>query len=304
MTRLLAILLLLHALCFAKSTNAFEAKIHRHKSASNRILVDKLGSLTFDDANRKLIFGDGAHDDFEVAYDTVAKVVFDVNTHMRGGVVSQVVSSFGIPGVVAGGAIAGTRIHNYWFYLEYSNGKKTEQILLEVPKQLSKQVIDKSTSVFGSKVLITDFHETAEPIDPAKLADIKSKDTVRIEKQNHPLPESRTDKAIVVVVCPPLAARYAGRGNQFKLHANDHVVAVNKPGTYSFAYLEPGKYRLVTQSENADGFEMQLEAGQTYYFVQNTLQGAFKYGTLLSRNSQELVMYLVDGSYFSDWKRK
>lgn len=56
----------------------------------------------------------------------------------------------------------------------------------------------------------------------------------------------KPDKATVVVVCPPLAARNAGFGNQFKLHANDEVVAVNKTGTYSFAYLDPGKYRLIS----------------------------------------------------------
>ena len=41
------------------------------------------------------------------------------------------------------------------------------------------------------------------------------------------MPEMKPDKATVVVVCPPLAARNAGFGNQFKLHANDEVVAVN-----------------------------------------------------------------------------
>ena len=46
----------------------------------------------------------------------------------------------------------------------------------------------------------------------------------------------------MVVICPPLAARSAGKGNQFKLHANDQIVAENRQGTYSFAYLDPGKY--------------------------------------------------------------
>jgi len=101
-----------------------------------------------------------------------------------------------------------------------------------------------------------------------------------------------------------LAARYAGRGNQFKLHANDRVVAVNKPGTYSFAYVDPGTYRLASQAQNANGFEEQLEAGKTYYFLQNTGQGAFKYSTMLSRNSAEVVTYLMSGSYFSVWNRK
>jgi hypothetical protein len=107
-----------------------------------------------------------------------------------------------------------------------------------------------------------------------------------------------------MVVCPALAARYAGRGNQFRLHANEKVIAVNKQGTYSFAFLDPGKYRLVSQSENAYGFDAELKAGKSYYFLQNTFDGIFKSETSLSRNSPELVMYLLDGSYYADWKPK
>ena len=115
----------------------------------------------------------------------------------------------------------------------------------------------------------------------------------------------KADKAAVVVVCPPLAARYAGRGIQFKLHANDQVVAVNRMGTYRFAYLDPGKYRLVSQAENANGFDRELEAGHRYYFLQNPFQQTISPNqTALSRNSPELVTYLIDGSYFSDWKPK
>jgi len=110
-------------------------------------------------------------------------------------------------------------------------------------------------------VTVAEFHEQGAEIDPDKLPDLNSKHAVKIKRQNHPLPESKPDKATIVVVCPPLAARYAGRGNQFKLHANDRVIAVNKAGTYNFAYLDPGKYRLVSQSENANGFEIQLEGG-------------------------------------------
>ena len=122
---------------------------------------------------------------------------------------------------------------------------------------------------------------------------------------DNPLPELKTDKATIVVVCPPLAARYSGKGRQYKLHANDHVIAVNRPGTYSFAYLDPGKYRLASQAENANGFEIELQAGQVCYFLQNTFQADLDGGqTVLSRNTPELVLYEVGGSYFADWKRK
>jgi hypothetical protein len=154
-------------------------------------------------------------------------------------------------------------------------------------------------------VMVTDFPEKGVEIKIEDLKALKSKQEVTVDKTYHPLPELRTDQATVVVVCPPLAARYTGKGIQFKLHANDQVIAVNRMGTYSLAYLDPGKYRLVSQAENANGFDMELEAGHQYYFLQNTFQQTISPNqTALSRNSRELVMYLLDGSYFSDWKPK
>ena len=49
---------------------------------------------------------------------------------------------------------------------------------------------------------------------------------------------------------------------------------------------------------------MELEAGHEYFFLQSTSQGVFKAETGLTRNSPELVMYLLDGSYYSDWTEK
>ena len=146
--------------------------------------------------------------------------------------------------------------------------------------------------------------ENGGQIDPTKLSAAKSKDVLKVDKRDHPVPELRADKALIVVVCPALAARDAGRGNQFRLHANEHVIAVNKQGTYSFAFLDPGRYRLVSQSENAYGFDIEFEAGKSYYFLQNTFDGILKNETSLSRNSPELVMYLLDGSYYAAWKPK
>lgn len=93
-------------------------------------------------------------------------------------------------------------------------------------------------------------------------------------------------------------------GDIFKLHANDRVIAVNTTGTYAFAYLDPGRYRLVSQSENANGFVMDLEAGRDYYFLQNTFISGWGPKTSLSRNSKELVMYELDGTYYSNAVRK
>src|SRR5436305_3560762 len=181
---LLLVFLALETLCSAKMQNSFEAKIHRHKSANNRVLVDKFGNLSFDDSVHALTFTSESHDDFKVPYDSVAKVVFDASVHMRGGVWPAALAVAGAPGMLAGAAIAGGRVHDYWMFLEYRDGEKNERVLLEVPKQSSKQVIDKSVSLFGPRVTVTDFHEKVEPVDPDKLPAIKSKDTVTVDKRN------------------------------------------------------------------------------------------------------------------------
>ena len=273
-------------------------KVRRHKNEHDRRLVDKVGTLTFDDTAHKLLVKSEAGDSLDVPYDDLKKVVFEVTTHMRGGALSQML------GGVAGAVVAGKHVNDYWMYFEYAKGGQTEPYLIEVKKDSSEKVIDKAMTVFGNRVTVAEFAEIATEVKKSELKDLQSKHDWDLTKESHPMPELKTDKALLVVVCPPLAARFTGKANQFKLHANDRVVAVNKMGTYSFAYLDPGKYRLVSQSENASGFEMELEAGKDYYFLQNTFQGAWKAQTALSRNTKELVMYELDGSYFSDWKRK
>ncbi len=309
MKRLVILIILLSSGAFSavKDTVTFDdVKIHRHKSSTDRMLVDKFGTLKFDDAAGKLSFASEAGDKFEVRYDDVSKVVFEITTRMNAGIKPIVISAI----VPAAGVVAhAVHVHDRWFYLEYKNGDQSEQVLLEVPKESSEQVIAKTKSLFGSRVSMPEFQEKGEAIekgedlDEKHIPDLRSRHSVKVDKQNHPLPETKADKATVVVVCPSLAARYAGHGNQFKLHANDHVIAVNKLGTYSFAYLDPGEYNLISQSENANGFKIQLEAGKSYYFLQNTFKGILKGRTMLSRNSPEVVMYELDGSYFSDWKR-
>jgi hypothetical protein len=293
----LVLVLLVSSLC-AQELVVEHVKVRRHRSEENRVLVDKVGTLRFDDTAHKLLFKDDAGDNLEVVYDDIVKVVFEVTTHMRGGALSQIIG--GIPGAL----IAGKHVNDYWMYVEYKKGGKVEPFLVEVQHETSDKVIEKSTSVFGARAAVWESPEKGAEFNKELLRDLQSKHDFKLNKKNHPLPELKPDKALIVVVCPALAARFTGAGNQFKLHANDHVIAVNKMGAYSFAYLDPGKYMLVSQSENADGFEMQLEAGKDYYFLQNTFQGSWKAQTALSHNTKELVMYELEGAYLSDWKRK
>jgi hypothetical protein len=287
-------------LVWAQEQAAFKAgvKVRFSKSDTDRRLVDKDADLVLDDSARKLTVKNQEHP-LEVSYDDIQRVIFDVSTRMRGGGLSQVV------GGLAGAAIASKHVSHYWCYIEYKgpNGS-VRPYMVEFPKEESQKAIERMKAVFGERATVAEFPEREETIDKNTLKDLQSKHDLKVDKKNHPLPELKPDKALVVVVCPPLAARYEGKGNQFKLHANDQVVAVNKMGTYSFAYLDPGDYLLVSQTENASGFRMKLEAGKDYYFLQDTFMGAWKARTTLSRHTKELVMYELNGADFSDWKRK
>ena len=292
---------------FSETIKFEDIKIRRHKSAEKRELVDKIGVLSFEDDARKLTFRSEAGDNFAVPYSDITKVVFDSDAHMNAGAGSLAIS----PLSPLGGALAaGIHVHDRWLYLEYNQGDHSEKVLLGLPEDICNKATAKAESLFGERVTIANYAEKGEPIvdkdgeiDKRRIPDLKSKHSMKLDRTTHPLPEVKPDKATVVVVCPPLAARITGWGNQFKVHANGKVIAVNKIGTYSIAYVDPGKYSLISQSDNANGFDMDLEAGKTYYFIQETFQGIVKYHTMLSRNSPEVVMYLVDGAYFSDWKR-
>jgi hypothetical protein len=292
--------------CLAVETEKFhDVRIHCHRSAQDRVLVDMVGVLTFDDTTHKFTFEKIMEDRsdkperLDVSYETVTKVVFDGTTHMHGAGLGWTP----LIGLAGGAIIASLHVHDYWFYVQYKDGENNSEALFDVPKESSDQVIQKTTGLFGSRVSITKFQEEGKSIQRDKLPDLKSKHSLQIDKQNAHLPDNRPDKATIIVVCPPVAP-LSGKGNQYKLHANDNVVAVNREGTYSFAYLDPGKYLLASQAENANGFEMELEAGKTYYFVQNTFEGVFKRHTVLTRNSPELVTFLMSGAYFSNWSRK
>lgn len=310
MKRLALVIFLLGGvvLVFGETTTFDHVKIRRHKDTDERQLVDKVGVLTFNDDAQKLTFDSRADDTFAVPYGDVYRIVFDETTHMRGGWPANLLLAGGMPGLVARNAITGAHVQDHWLYLKYSHDGHPQQALLVVPGDLTEKAIVKAKETFGDRVIVADYPEKGKEIeknneiDKSRVPDLKSKHKIIVDRTNHPLPEVKPDKATIVVVCPPLAARNTGHGYQVKLHANGKVIAVNKMGTYSIAYVDPGKYSLISQSENANGFDMELEAGKTYYFLQTTFQG-IKDQTLLSRNSPEVVMYLLDGSYFSDWKR-
>jgi hypothetical protein len=294
---LVLVTLALSAPLAAQQTAFPNVKARFNRSAKDLRLVDKDADLIFDDANGKLIVRCPDRP-LDIRYDDVTTVSFETTQHMRGGALGQAV------GGVVGAAIQAKRVTDYWFYLEYKQPDgSTVPYLLEVHKDSADDVIEKARAVFGDRVTLPEF-PAPEDLDKNTLKDLQSKHDLKVDKKSHPLPGLRPDKALVVVVCPPLAARFAGKGNQFKLHAGDQVIAVNKMGTYSFAYLDPGEYLMATQSENASGMTVTLEAGKAYYFLQNTFMGWWKGQTRLSQHSRELVMYELSGACFSNWSRK
>ena len=281
----------------AQQTVFDKVKVRYNKSGEDVRLVDKNVDLILDDSAKKLIVRGSDHP-LEVSYDDVTKVVLETTRHMRGGALSQMV------GGLAGAAIAGIKVQDYWCYLEYKRPDGTVQpYLMEVGKEISEPVVEKMRATFGDRVILAEFPEAVE-VDKNTLAALQSKHDIKVDKKNRPMPELKPDQALVVAVCPPLAARYAGAGNQFKLHANDKVIAVNRMGTYSFAYLNPGKYKLVSQTENAVGMELDLKAGEAYYFLQDVFMGTWKAKTGFSQHTKELVMYELNGAWYSDWKEK
>jgi hypothetical protein len=284
----LAIFLFLSiSLLFSENTKFEGVKIRRHESTDKRELVDKVGVLSFDDDAKKLTFQSKAGDNFAIPYSDFTKVIFDSDTHGTSYMVS-------------------VHVQDRWLYLEYRQGDHSEKVLLVLPRVLYDKATAKTQSLFGERVTIANYPEKGESIvDKSRIPDWKSKYLVKLDRTAHPLPEVKPDKATIVVVCPPLTARDTGYGTKVKLHANGKVIAVNDMGTYSIAYLDPGKYSLISQSKNANGFEMDLEAGKTYYFIQEIVIGLNeRILTMLSRNSPEVVMYLADGAYLSDWERK
>jgi hypothetical protein len=180
----------------------------------------------------------------------------------------------------------------------------TKSYLIEVSRDSSDEILQKAKAAFGDRVTIVDFPEKATRIEKKLLKDLQSKHEFKIDRANRPLPVVNPGKALVVLVCPALAGIYLNKGVQVKLHANDMVVAVNKLGTYSFAYLDPGPYKLVSQADNASAIDISLEAGKDYYFMQDTFMGTLKWATVLSRHSKEVVLYELSGADYSNWKRK
>ena len=117
--------------------------------------------------------------------------------------------------------------------------------------------------------------ETAEASDASENLVVFSK-----ERRS---PETRADKALVVVVRP---AKIGFAIKSFFL-VDEEPLGINKGKSYFFAHVEPGSHVFWSKSENVDALELAVEAGKTYYFQQHVQVGALKARTKLETLSEE-----------------
>ena len=157
----------------------------------------------------------------QLDYDHIAQVVFDSTRHMRGasvkkriglGTLTDIIRAGGPPGQVIGGAIDATQearrisgVTDYWMYIEISlPAGSIIPTLLEISKGDSERVIAKTQQLFGNNVHIADFPESGQEIEKKSLKDLDAKHTVKVDKVNHPEPQIRPEKALIVVACPAI----------------------------------------------------------------------------------------------------
>ena len=275
------------------------------KSGANRGMDSEDALLFLDEAGGRLEVRHGTHP-LAVRFGDIRKVVFEVSRHMRGGVGLAWANAAGIP--VASEAYTGD-VYDFWCLLRYQGpGDQTLSYLMELRKETAGQILGRMRALLGERVEVADFPEQEKEVEKDSLKAIDSRQDMEVDKVNHPVPETRPDKALVVVVCPWFpTGRSEPKIFQQKLHANDQVVAINKMGTYCFCYLDPGAYRLISQASNATGFAMALEAGKDYYFFQNTyieMSFLITVKTSLTRQTKELALYELNGAKLSVWKKK
>lgn len=274
------------------------------KSASDPRLLSKEVDLVFDDHARQLVVKSKDRP-IDVAYADVQRAIFEVNPQIAEGVFDMFLgASIGITTGLGEG-----RYNNLWCYLEYRTPDgHVEAYLLEIASKDARGVVGHMREALGDRAAVVTFPENAsvEDIDKDLLPEIHSKHDVKADRDHHPMPELRHDKALIVVVATIPTGGLPGR-RQIKIHANDRVTCVNKVGTYCWFYLDPGEYQLVSQSGTASALQITVEAGMDYYFIQTVFTGGFgglKTKTILTRHTRELVMYELNGAYHSVWSRK
>jgi hypothetical protein len=267
-----------------------------------RMVTDK-ADLVMDAARSRLVVKNKKRP-LDVAFADIKGVVFDASTHMRGG--NGGGGFGGLIGAAVAASVQGGAVTDYWCVIDYAgpNGQ-VERYLLEVDKEQAPAVLAKMKELLPDKVQEARFEERQREVPKEELKPFEDDYTVTVKKeQRPPVPGVRGDKALVVVVCPAVDTADTGRGGQYRLYANGQIVAVNKMGTYNYAFLDPGRYTLRSKAGNVGELVIELQAGKEYYFFQNTFMGFASAKNTLTRQSKELVTYELTGTYHSEWQPK
>lgn len=303
------------------SVHSGKVKVWDNKNKSERRLVTRDATLVIDSAGRRLIIRE-ADKSLELNFDRVLRVIADTTCHMRGGRLGRGFGAGfgGVAGALAKDSIEKKIVNDYWLYLEYIDTEgHPDRRLLEIEKESAAATDGVIAAQLGDKFVQAGYPEKQEQFDRNKLQEFKLKHDLTMDPKSHPLPEAKPGQALMVMVSPalegfargnPSAASFLFRGNSpmsghFKVYANGKVIGINRLGTYCFAYLDPGEYdlvSLVSQNKKAQGFRMKLEGGQIYYFLQ--LPFAAGQEVQLTRHPPELVMFLLGGSEYCQWKVK
>jgi Protein of unknown function (DUF2846) len=127
--------------------------------------------------------------------------------------------------------------------------------------------------------------------DKAKKAEIKLKacgtkvvkykaDT---DKKQHPTPEAPADKAMIYV----LRTTILGNKVQSKIAVDGDWKGVNRGRNYFFFTVDAGEHYFCSESENQDVLVLKVEAGKTYYLLQEVEPGFLKARTNLIQFTEE-----------------
>jgi hypothetical protein len=205
-------------------------------------------------------------------------------------VIVESASATATPGTVAPEA-------HYWFYFERKPGAYPERFILDLGHE-GAELLNKTRGLFGGRLQTLDFPMAEELLNLNSLSDLSTNYSLRVRRPSPPLPSVPNDRALIVAICPSVEG---SKKDPINLDANGRVVAVNEPGTYSFEYLDPGEYTMISQAENARRLHVKIEAGKVYYFFQDPLDAGERTG--LTMHSKEIAQFEIAGSAYSDWRR-
>jgi hypothetical protein len=240
-----------------------------------------------------------------VTYDEVRKIVIEPDSGAKGPSFGSILAGFVAHRTLFRGSIQTAQLA----YVEYGKADGTAGgFVLSIPEAVATETVARIKAAFGDRVVVPGFTEPWEQLDEKECKSVKKYD-VRGVAGRPSLPEARSDKALVVVACPVSGGFETIRTDKYYYHlsarilADNELVAVNGPGTYTAFYLDPGEHLLVSCLGDATGLRLKVDEGGEYYLIQ-TVYIKGKNRSFLTRHSKDLVMHEIGSLMKADWKLK